>query len=192
MILSGSPFYPHTDETVLEWVLLTFMVFNSEPIMKIKSLSWMNSISFLRNSNSMTHPFIILFHFNVFFISKTQRGWLCRDRLIFLWSRFIVLWFKWESIHKPWNIWRPLRIENSALVYSILKLNVKMAPERPGFISWLPLFWTGLWNVELNGFFSSRERDSMVVLKLKLIWCHRLIKFSQFEALYWAEKGVEK
>ena len=32
----------------------------------------------------------------------------------------------------------------------------------------------------------------MVVLKLKLIWCHRLIKFSQFEALYWAEKGVEK
>ena len=38
-------------------VLLTFMVFNSEPIMKIKSLSWMNSISFLRNSNCMTHPF---------------------------------------------------------------------------------------------------------------------------------------
>lgn len=56
----------YTGETVLEWVLLTFMVFNSEPIMKIKSLSWMNSISFLRNSNSMTHPFIILFYFNDF------------------------------------------------------------------------------------------------------------------------------
>ena len=72
-----------TGKTVLKWVLLTFMVFNSEPIMKIKSLSWMNSISFLRNSNSMTHLFIILFHLKDFFAKNSVAiFWFPRDRTI--------------------------------------------------------------------------------------------------------------
>ena len=74
---------PLTGKTVLKWVLLTFMVFNSEPIMKIKSLSWMNSISFLRNSNSMTHLFIILFHLKDFFAKNSVAiFWFLRDRSI--------------------------------------------------------------------------------------------------------------
>ena len=89
---------PLTGKTVLELVLLTFMVFNSEPIMKIKSLSWMNSISFLRNSNSMTHLFIILFHLKKFFRKK-----YCRNLRIPSWSYVFavdheILAFSYDSV----------------------------------------------------------------------------------------------
>ena len=171
---------PLTGKTVLKWVLLTFMVFNSEPIMKIKSLSWMNSISFLRNSNSMTHLFIILFHLKDFFAKILSRSsdslvivrfcrsldpgvivrfsldrWFCNDRIVFSWSY------------------------DSASYDSICTcFRVSVKTDRVSSLMNKTVFSIAFW----NRFFCSRERDSMVILKVKLIWCHRLIKFSQFEA----------